>query len=76
MKMTKQQIICQQLMDMGFEEKETRSTKYRVFGRPEISRNLYIGRKGAIRYGNNLSESMSMSPKLITSLQKKFIVQK
>ncbi len=74
-KMTKQQIYSQQLLDMGFtEDPNPRTKKYRVFTRPEISRNIYVGKAGAIRYGNSISDSMSMNQeKLIVSLQQRFL---
>jgi hypothetical protein len=74
--MNKQDSTSQQLLDMGFKEIQGQAKKYRVFERPEISRKLYIGRHGAIRYGDNLATSISVSPKLIVHLQQKFLINK
>jgi len=75
-KMNKQDSISQQLLDMGFKEIQGRATRYRVFERPELSRKLYIGRRGAIRYGVNLATSISMNSRLIVHLQQKFLTSK
>lgn len=69
--MTKQESISSQLLDLGFQEQDTRSRKYRVFSRPE-TKNLYIGKAGAIRYGHTISDSMSMTPRIIATLQRKY----
>ena len=72
MKMNKQDSISQQLLDMGFKEIQGRATRYRVFERPELSRKLYIGRRGAIRYGFNLARSISMNDNFITHMTKTY----
>ena len=76
--MTKQQVYAQQLLDMGFEEDlNPRTRKYRVFTRPELSRNIYLGKAGAVRYGNNIADSLSMDPKrLMVALQNKFLARR
>ena len=71
-KMNKQDSISQQLLDMGFKEIQGRATRYRVFERPELSRKLYIGRRGAIRYGKTLDTSISMSDNFITHMTKTY----
>ena len=73
--MRKQDQITNQLLDMGFENIKN-TAKYRVFSRPEVSRNIYVGKNGAIRYGNTVQDSISVSSKnLIPSLQQKYLNQ-
>lgn len=70
--MTQQQIRAQQLLDLEFTEINGKSSKYRIFIRPE-TRYIYVGKKGAIRYGNSISDSTPMNAdRLITTLQRKF----
>jgi len=59
-KLTRQQAIIQELESIGFERVQSRSTKYVVLKRPE-TKNMYIGRKGAMRYGRTVSDSISIN---------------
>lgn len=60
MQLTRQQAIVQELESVGFEQIPSRSTKYIVLSRPE-TKNVYVGKKGAMRYGRTVSESISLS---------------
>lgn len=71
-KMTKQDQISQQLIEMNFVE-EGSSKKYRKFTHPQMKNCLFVGRHGALRYGRTQSESRSVNPqKVIPNLQSKY----
>lgn len=54
--------LAEVLAYLGFRENpDARSTRYRVFDRPDgvpYPRHYYVGRSGALRTGNTISESI------------------
>lgn len=72
-KMTKKEAIIEQLTSIGFERVETKSTKYVALKRPETKK-VFVGRKGGMRYGHNVSDSISISnpTACLAAMQKKY----
>lgn len=71
-KMTKQDQIANQLREIGFHEEDS-FRKYRKFTHPSMKNCIFIGRKGAMRYGRTQSESRSVNPqKVLPNLQSKY----
>lgn len=63
--MTKGQKILQQLLDDGCISEETTSKKYYKLSHPKLRKYIYIGKNGAVRYGKNISESVSLNLAII-----------
>jgi len=61
MEKKKQERAIEILIKNGFKEVESHSKKYRVMRHPSISKNFYIGKKGAIRFGFSISDSISLT---------------
>ena len=59
--MTKGQKIVKQLLDDGCKSVETSSKKYHKLSHLNLDRYIYIGKNGAVRYGKNISDSMSLN---------------
>lgn len=57
--MTRQEIICQNLIQKGLKEVKGRTSKYRVFDRKD-GQFYFVGKNGALRVGRNVSESISL----------------
>lgn len=60
MRITRQEAIVQELESIGFKQVPARTRKYIVLTRPE-TKNLYIGSKGAMRYGKTVGDSISIA---------------
>ena len=56
--MTKTEQYIQRLMDAGFIEIETRSTKSKAFYRTDKNNYVFVGKRASIRYGRNKSQSV------------------
>lgn len=59
-KETKQDKGAQIMLNRGFEEIPGKSKKYRVFKNPKRDILYFIGKRGAIRAGKNVSSSYSI----------------
>jgi hypothetical protein len=61
-KETKREKVVALLLDRGCAEVESNSRKYRTFKSPNSADKYYfVGRKGALRFGKNVSNSSSLT---------------
>lgn len=63
-KETLQALICRYLIAQGYREIKSHSAKYRQFERPYSAKRgpyLFVGKAGAVRYGQTVSDSHSLS---------------
>jgi hypothetical protein len=60
MKKSLQEIGSEIFLSRGFSEISSKTRKYRVFIHPEKEGLYFIGKKGAIRKGKNISSSYSI----------------
>lgn len=59
-KETKQDKDAQMMLNRGFEEIPSKSKKYRAFKNPKRDILYFIGKRGTIRAGKNVSSSYSI----------------
>jgi hypothetical protein len=60
---TKQTQICDALVKLGHKEIKAKTTKYRVFNRPNSDSFYFVGKSGALRTGKKLGDTFSLGPK-------------
>ena len=65
--MTKQEQICQALIELGHKEVKHKTTKFRVFTRPGDCF-YFVGKNGGLRTGKKLGETIGLGPKNINSI--------
>ena len=73
-KQTQQDKIIKWFLSIGFTEMESRSGKYRQFKKainwPTHDYSYFVGRKGAIRAGKNISSSFSITNRIKQLMEK------
>jgi len=58
---TRQGMIVEWLEKNGFQERQSRSRKYREFFNPSRNKIYWVGKNGAVRTGNSISKSISVT---------------
>lgn len=56
--MSKTEALLAFVLDKGFVEIPSKSNKYRTFGHPSFEWRYFIGKRGALRKGRNVSSSI------------------
>lgn len=70
-KLTLQERVVRYLVEgVGMKEAPSRSRKYRKFIFTDLERAYWVGRKGAVRVGKTVSNSISLTDRIIPLIKK------
>lgn len=61
MAITRRQMIIEWLENHGCYERQSRSKKYKEFYNPKLNKIYWVGKNGAVRTGNSISKSISIT---------------
>ena len=61
MKKSRRDQIIEILLERGYKEVESRSRKYRQFTKDENKKYIFVGRRGAVRYGKTVTGSVNIA---------------